>query len=102
MRHFRQVFNEVIDFVIIDAPFECPDEPLRELQRFLAEGRTHFRSWLKFPTWEKGLGLSPDVVYGLEDAVQYLVEKMKTEGPFDGMMSFSQGGIILRHFHRIT
>ena len=34
MRHFRQVFHEVMEFVIIDAPFECQDEAPRELSRF--------------------------------------------------------------------
>ena len=77
MRHFRQVFNEVIDFVIVDAPFECPEEPLMELRRFLIDGKTHFRSWLKFAAWDQSLGLSPDVVYGLEEVVAYLADVMK-------------------------
>ena len=51
MRHFRQVFNEVIDFVIVDAPFECPGAPPKELERLLAPDRTNFKSWLKFPGW---------------------------------------------------
>ena len=103
MRHFRQVFSEVIDFVVIDAPFETPDEPPRELRKFLEpSGRTRFRSWLKFASWDSETNHSPDVVYGLEEVVEYLVEVMKTQGPFDGVLAFSQGGIIFRHFVRIT
>ena len=102
MRHFKQVFSEVIDFEVIDAPFECPAEPPRELQRFLAEDRTHFRSWLKFSEWNQEVGLSPDVVYGLEEVVDYLVGVLRTQGQFDGVLAFSQGGIIFRHFYRIT
>ena len=89
MRHFKQVFNEVIDFEVIDAPFECPVEPPRELQRFLAEDRTHFMSWLKFSEWNQEAGLSPDIVYGLEEVVEYLVSVLKTHGPFDGVLAFS-------------
>ena len=102
MRHFRQVFHEVIDFVFIDAQFECPEEPVKELKRFLEPGHSHFRSWLKFPQWNKDQRQSPDVVTGLEEAVEYLADVMKSQGPFDGVWAFSQGGIIFRHFYRIT
>lgn len=78
MRHFRQVFNEVMEFVVVDAPLECPDEPPKELKRFLRPGRTHFRSWLKFSSWEPELELSPEVVYGLEEVVSFLADVCKT------------------------
>ena len=98
----RQVFHEVIDFVTIDAPFECREDPPQELKRFLAKGRKKFRSWLKFPSWEEDLGLGPNEVCGLEEAVDHLISALKTQGPFDGVLGFSQGGIIFRHFYRIT
>ena len=79
MRHFRQVFSEVMDFVVVDAPHECPDEPPRELKRFLAHsGRTHYRSWLKFASWEPESELSPEVVFGLQESVGFLVDALKT------------------------
>lgn len=53
MRHFKQVFSEVMDFEVIDAPFECPEEAPSDLRRFLAEDRTHFRSWFKFSSWNE-------------------------------------------------
>lgn len=31
MRHFKQVFSEVMDFVVVDAPFKCEDKPIKEL-----------------------------------------------------------------------
>ena len=50
MRHFRQVFSEVMDFVVIDGPFECESEPLKELRRFLdGQNRTRFKEWLRLP-----------------------------------------------------
>lgn len=89
MRHLRQVFSEVMDFVDIDAPFECPEKPPAELQRFLKNGRTKLRSWLKFASWDEKQRLSPNVVFGLEEVVEYLAEVMKTQGPFDGVICFS-------------
>ncbi len=35
MRHFRQVFHEVMEFIVVDAPFKCMDEPPKELRRFM-------------------------------------------------------------------
>ena len=31
MRHFRQVFEEVMEFTVINAPFDCEDDPPKEL-----------------------------------------------------------------------
>lgn len=74
MRHFRQVFNEVIDFVAVDAPFECPGAPPRELKRLLAPGRSNFKSWLKFPGWQQdgSENIGPNEVLGLEEVTQYM------------------------------
>ena len=108
MRHFRQVFHEVMDFTIINAPFECEDAPPRPLQKkFLPYGdkSARFKSWLKFHSWlpsDEQKFESPDVVFGHEESVDYLVDVLKSQGPFDGVLCFSQGGIIFRHFHRIT
>lgn len=46
--------------------------------------------------------MSLDCVYGLEDATQYLLEVLRQQGPFDGVLAFSQGGIVYRHFLRIV
>ena len=34
--------------------------------------------------------------------VEFLADVMAQQGPFDGILAFSQGGIIYRHFYRIT
>jgi len=31
----KTVFHEVMDFILVDAPFECMEEPPKELRRFL-------------------------------------------------------------------
>lgn len=102
MRHFRQVFHEVMEFTVVDAPFICDDAPPRELMRFLQQGNDRFRSWLKFSNWEKSENLSPDCVYGLEESTKFIGDVLRKQGPFDGVLAFSQGGIIWRHFYQIT
>ena len=70
MRHFRQVFDEVMEFTFVNAPFECDEDPPKELLRFLpansgganSSARTKFRTWLRFKS-----GSSTDCVYGLEE-----------------------------------
>jgi hypothetical protein len=53
MRHFRQVFHEVMEFTMINAPFECKDEPPKELRRFIPQNSedARFKSWLLFHSW---------------------------------------------------
>ena len=93
MRHFRQVFSEVMDFVVIDAPFPCADPPMKELKRFLEHPNQTFRSWLVFyqdlAAAEQAVS-SPDIVSGLEEVVDYLVKVLNgPDGPFDGVLCFS-------------
>ena len=106
MRHFKQIFSEVMEFVLIDAPFKCQDEPMRETKKFLDTPSSHFKQWLIFHqqlSAEEKAYSAPDIVTGLEEATQYLVDVLKgPDGPFDGVLCFSQGGIIFRHFYRIT
>jgi hypothetical protein len=69
MRHFRQVFHEVMEFTVVDAPFESNEEPPKELKRFLQNPDAKFKSWLIFPKKRDSEQTSPDCVYGLEDVV---------------------------------
>ena len=41
------------------------------------------------------------VSFGIEASLQLLAHTLTTHGPFDGALCFSQGGIFLRHAHRI-
>ena len=97
-----------MDFSLVNAPFECIDDPPRELRKKFQNPNNpnqKFKSWLKFHQWlsQKDRETeSPDVVFGLEESVDYLIDIMRQQGPFDGVLCFSQGGIMFRHFHRIT
>lgn len=107
MRHFRQVFHEVMEFTMINAPFECKDEPPKELRRFIPQNSedARFKSWLLFHSWlqqDEQVGATPDCVYGLEKVTQFLGDFLAQQEPFDGILAFSQGGIIYRHFYSIS
>lgn len=70
MRQMKQVYGDVMEFVTLEGPFECPEDPPAELHRFLKAGQTKFRGWLKF---DKHLDPSkktesPSDISGLEES----------------------------------
>ena len=44
---------------------------------------------------------APTTVNGVEESVKVVVDAIKNAGPFDGVISFSQGSIFFRHLMRI-
>lgn len=81
MRHFKQVFGEVMDFVLVDAPFECHDSPLPGTSRFANYEGAKFRAWLMFYehlSQEDKSVITPDIVSGLEKSVEFLINVIKT------------------------
>ncbi len=92
---------------MINAPFECKDEPPKELRRFIQQNSddARFKSWLLFQSWlkqDEQATSTPDCVYGLERVTQFLSDFLAQQEPFDGILAFSQGGIIYRHFFSIS
>ena len=41
------------------------------------------------------------MVYGIDESIVHVLQEMKAHGPFDGVLSFSQGSIFFRHFYRV-
>ncbi|MFM7859065.1 MAG: hypothetical protein ACKO96_45865 [Flammeovirgaceae bacterium] len=80
IRHLKACFNQVIDFVCIDGPFECLAEPPKELLKFLGSN-TAFREWYRLNVPER-------FAYPLEDSVNYLKSKL-AEAHYDGVIAFS-------------
>jgi hypothetical protein len=83
-----------MEFVVVDAPFKCMDEPPKELRRFMPQNQENcrFRSWFLFPTWgesDRAQNLSPECVYGLEEVSNFLADFLEKQGPFDGVLAFS-------------
>jgi acyl-CoA-binding protein len=44
------MYENMIEFVFIDGPFDCPDS-VPGLTKFLPEGETKFKAWLQFHSW---------------------------------------------------
>ncbi|TNV76133.1 hypothetical protein FGO68_gene15629 [Halteria grandinella] len=105
-RTFREKFGDVIDFHILEGPHNEVEPPL---QVFLDRGfQAPFKSY--YYTKEH-LGEEPlcpfdksanHSVGGLEESIKSYVDFSKEHGPFDGALTFSQGGLFARHMHRIV
>jgi len=75
--------NEVKKLCVMsvpDAPFPCPTEDVPDA-----------RSWYSFTRLESG---QTDRYDNFEDAVAFLAEYDRAQGPFDGILSFSQGTVV--------
>eukprot|EP00347_Sterkiella_histriomuscorum_P010650 403375457 len=106
LREFEQYYKDVMDFYYVDGPHECQEEPG---DYFVSKGHPGpYRSWLKFEAWKLGKSdddeekQAPNVIFGLEDSTNVILDMMRKHGPFDGIIGFSQGSIIFRHFYRLT
>ena len=42
-----------------------------------------------------------NIVYGIEESIRSVLKEIQDKGPFDGFLTFSQGGIFLRHMYQI-
>jgi len=47
------MFGEVMTFHPVEAPFECPELPMKALSKFLKPGEEKFGSWFEFRDWKK-------------------------------------------------
>ena len=96
MRHFCLVFQEVMDFHFVDAPFQVTKEdPPKELKRFLSQPTDRFRSWFAEKNQtdaETPTDLTQQdsyITHGVEHSCNYLAQVMREQGPFDGVIGFS-------------
>ena len=104
MKDFKKVFGEQIAFTFVDGPFQSPQKPTEEMKKFLPADEIYFRHWAKYDlTADKKTPRIPPLVYVIEESVNYLIDILRQpQGPFDGVLTFSQGGIFFRHFYNIT
>jgi hypothetical protein len=93
-----------MDFTVIDAPFECPDEVPAFHKKFM-DGQPG-RMWIKAQGYledeEKVKWANTESYHGVDEMLGILCNTIQEQGPFDGVLGFSQGGIAWRHFCRIT
>ncbi|KAG9416579.1 hypothetical protein AC1031_000974 [Aphanomyces cochlioides] len=93
------------EFVFVDGPFQVPYEPTSEehIQRMAemneAESDELKQSVEQYAWWN--FEHHPDTdsysYVGIEETIEYLDSIVRTQGPFDGIFGFSQGGICAAH-----
>ncbi|KAF0682752.1 Aste57867_25155 [Aphanomyces stellatus] len=89
------------EFVFVDGPYEVPYEPTSDehIQRMSemseAESEELKQSVAQFAWWnfERKPDSDSYSYIGIEHALDYLDNIVRTQGPFDGVFGFSQGGI---------
>jgi hypothetical protein len=91
-----------MEFHYLQAPHDPPEPPIQAL---LDRGfKLPFGAWIYNGDWgskQSELEVA-DISYGLEESILAALKMMKAQGPFDGMLAFSQGSIFFRHFYRIV
>ncbi|KAL3669822.1 hypothetical protein V7S43_005199 [Phytophthora oleae] len=87
----RRTFKSSVEFVCLDAPFEVPYEPTSE--EHASNGKTGENvkqlKWCDFTRDEKS---GQYLLTRVEEAIEYVANFVKKDGPFDGIFGFSQGG----------
>mmetsp|Transcript_13558 Transcript_13558/g.25572 ORF Transcript_13558/g.25572 Transcript_13558/m.25572 type:complete len:217 (+) Transcript_13558:214-864(+) len=91
LRHFRASFGEDTEFVVLQAPNEIRKQSDHALEaRFPGTYYEWFRR-------EKIKNEHESFVYetrGLERSIEVLEKFIEENGPFDGVLGFSQGGVM--------
>ncbi|KAG1688860.1 hypothetical protein DVH05_026882 [Phytophthora capsici] len=87
----RRTFKSSVEFVCLDAPFEVPYEPTSEEHASNGETGESVKQlkWCDFTRDEES---GQYLLTRVEEAIEYVANFVKKEGPFDGIFGFSQGG----------
>ncbi|CDW71753.1 UNKNOWN [Stylonychia lemnae] len=106
LKEFEQRYKDIMEFYYIDSPHDCPEEPDKY---YVSKGfQPPYKSWLTFGSWRSNSSddpeeqKAPNVVTGIDVSAQVVFKEMEANGPFDGVIGFSQGNIFFRHFYRLT
>ncbi len=83
----RKLLKKYIEFVFLTAPHEIPEEP--NLAR--AEEERERGWWFSRPGNSYNAMDKTDICTGYQESLQAVKEKFLSEGPFDGVLGFSQG-----------
>ncbi|KAF1784736.1 O-GlcNAc transferase, C-terminal [Phytophthora cactorum] len=87
----RRTFKSSVEFVCLDAPFEVPYEPTSEEHTNNGETGENV-SQLKWCDFTRDEETGQYLLSQVEEAIDYVANFVKKEGPFDGIFGFSQGG----------
>uniref|UniRef100_K3W7A0 Serine hydrolase domain-containing protein n=1 Tax=Globisporangium ultimum (strain ATCC 200006 / CBS 805.95 / DAOM BR144) TaxID=431595 RepID=K3W7A0_GLOUD len=100
---FRRAFKSSVEFVCIDGPLlseprDKDDSTSTEQEGALAQPQG--RSWFRFQRNEDGEGYTLSYV---NETIAYIKAVCREQGPFDGILGFSQGGttasLVLQNQH---
>lgn len=84
---FRKLFKKHIDFTFVTAPHDIPeDDNLARPEEEREKGWWFSRQGNSYNAMDK-----TDICTGYQESLQVVKEKFSSEGPFDGVMGFSQG-----------
>lgn len=91
LRQFKKFFKN-IEFVTIDGPFQISRSLVNDpsLIPLLEKTGQKCFSWLRV--------MHENVYVYLDQTMNYIIDFIKKEGPFDGVLGFSQGGMIASYF----
>ncbi|KAG7389405.1 Family of serine hydrolases 3 [Phytophthora boehmeriae] len=87
----RRTFKSSVEFVCLDAPFEVPYEPTTEEHANSGETGENVKQ-LKWCDFKRDEETGEFLLERVEESLEYIASFVKTEGPFDGIFGFSQGG----------
>ena len=88
---FRKLTKRHIDFVFISAPHEIPE--LANLSR--PEGERERGWWFSRPERAYSALDRTDLCIGFEESLELVRETFDAQGPFDGLLGFSQGAALV-------
>lgn len=88
---FRKLVKGIVDFVFVAAPHVVP-----EPENLARDARMQERGWW-FSRADQSYNAADatDICLGYEDSLDVLEAYFEREGPFDGMLSFSQGASLV-------
>ena len=91
-------------FTLIESDLLAPEEPLKALkERF----KPPYKTWLNLHEWRTGKAedkyekMAPGLFKSEDLQWKKLQDTLIEQGPFDGVLAFSQGAIFYRHVHRL-
>uniref|UniRef100_A0AAV1U8M9 Serine hydrolase domain-containing protein n=1 Tax=Peronospora matthiolae TaxID=2874970 RepID=A0AAV1U8M9_9STRA len=91
----RRTFKSSVDFVCLDAPFTVPYEPTSIGHANSGETSGVKVKQLKWFDYSRDEAFGAERLERVEEAIEYVANCVKQQGPFDGIFGFSQGGTLV-------
>ncbi|CAI5703914.1 hypothetical protein KXD40_002523 [Peronospora effusa] len=88
----RRTFKSSVEFVCLDAPFPVPDASILEEKHINSKNTNEQVNQLKWFDFIHDTQSEHYLLERVEESLEYVANFIKKEGPFDGILGFSQGG----------